>query len=612
MSNAKQTFDWSSQFRGTIQPARLVGKNLKDVEKAFNDVVENRMNENIASHLRLIGLDANQYGIPLDTMIVGMEVPGKFFAFHALAIDDGKKTFGTMQGQLGNEQFTVDKLPCLSFTEEVNKKLLVQVAEAIKVPGETKRTMMCGSSILPVMSVNLEDENAVTSVLVSIYTSIETIVNDVVDKNVLNVAEASSNEYLETRREHTATNAKDEYDQPLRADMQATLTARKANTNEMQAMQSGTELALVTGYLDLLPYQNPNAASFNNFGAFGAQAISPELAGSMNNIETANVVITSVNPGVNQDNSNMLLGFASAFDAFNNQYWWATTLNPFRQPAKNLHSIKGLGYDIAERFRNQNIDYKALPIEDPDFKEEDWRQILNQYISKQISFSFDVALGSASSWRYRFLTEASRENDAQAKQQDSYSWKVLQLADTLTNYKFGEIYARNGGSGRPVSRLENRFILMGNYMCQERQEQRDIRDIDRMFLMSNVVQDDPSMMEYVRRWTTAQIDPNLSVEQRIYIQREILTTVAPNANITGYGIRYDFEGAFVKSLLEALVEAGFTTSFNDVVADGNYANYNATYINRSMVSNMGFTAMRNNIYHNQQQGYNAFNPYANF
>ena len=154
MSNAKQTFDWSSQFRGTIQPARLVGKNLKDVEKAFNDVVENRMNENIASHLRLIGLDANQYGIPLDTMIVGMEVPGKFFAFHALAIDDGKKTFGTMQGQLGNEQFTVDKLPCLSFTEEVNKKLLVQVAEAIKVPGETKRTMMCGSSILPVMSVN--------------------------------------------------------------------------------------------------------------------------------------------------------------------------------------------------------------------------------------------------------------------------------------------------------------------------------------------------------------------------------------------------------------------------------------------------------------------------
>ena len=448
--------------------------------------------------------------------------------------------------------------------------------------------------------------------LVSIYTSIETIVNDVVDKNVLNVAEASSNEYLETRREHTATNAKDEYDQPLRADMQATLTARKANTNEMQAMQSGTELALVTGYLDLLPYQNPNAASFNNFGAFGAQAISPELAGSMNNIETANVVITSVNPGVNQDNSNMLLGFASAFDAFNNQYWWATTLNPFRQPAKNLHSIKGLGYDIAERFRNQNIDYKALPIEDPDFKEEDWRQILNQYISKQISFSFDVALGSASSWRYRFLTEASRENDAQAKQQDSYSWKVLQLADTLTNYKFGEIYARNGGSGRPVSRLENRFILMGNYMCQERQEQRDIRDIDRMFLMSNVVQDDPSMMEYVRRWTTAQIDPNLSVEQRIYIQREILTTVAPNANITGYGIRYDFEGAFVKSLLEALVEAGFTTSFNDVVADGNYANYNATYINRSMVSNMGFTAMRNNMYHNQQQGYNAFNPYANF
>lgn len=612
MSNAKQTFDWSSQFRGTIQPARLVGKNLKDVEKAFNDVVENRMNENIASHLRLIGLDANQYGIPLDTMIVGMEVPGKFFAFHALAIDDGKKTFGTMQGQLGNEQFTVDKLPCLSFTEEVNKKLLVQVAEAIKVPGETKRTMMCGSSILPVMSVNLEDENAVTSVLVSIYTSIETIVNDVVDKNVLNVADASSNEYLETRREHTATNAKDEYDQPLRADMQATLTARKANTNEMQAMQSGTELALVTGYLDLLPYQNPNAASFNNFGAFGAQAISPELAGSMNNIETANVVITSVNPGVNQDNSNMLLGFASAFDAFNNQYWWATTLNPFRQPAKNLHSIKGLGYDIAERFRNQNIDYKALPIEDPDFKEEDWRQILNQYISKQISFSFDVALGSASSWRYRFLTEASRENDAQAKQQDSYSWKVLQLADTLTNYKFGEIYARNGGSGRPVSRLENRFILMGNYMCQERQEQRDIRDIDRMFLMSNVVQDDPSMMEYVRRWTTAQIDPNLSVEQRIYIQREILTTVAPNANITGYGIRYDFEGAFVKSLLEALVEAGFTTSFNDVVADGNYANYNATYINRSMVSNMGFTAMRNNMYHNQQQGYNAFNPYANF
>ena len=202
--------------------------------------------------------------------------------------------------------------------------------------------------------------------------------------------------------------------------------------------------------------------------------------------------------------------------------------------------------------------------------------------------------------------------DAQAKQQDSYSWKVLQLADTLTNYKFGEIYARNGGSGRPVSRLENRFILMGNYMCQERQEQRDIRDIDRMFLMSNVVQDDPSMMEYVRRWTTAQIDPNLSVEQRIYIQREILTTVAPNANITGYGIRYDFEGAFVKSLLEALVEAGFTTSFNDVVADGNYANYNATYINRSMVSNMGFTAMRNNMYHNQQQGYNAFNPYANF
>ena len=595
--NQNNGFTWSTQQWGNqaIQQARLIGVELKSVEKAFEKIIEDRMND--AVQVKFLPLDSQGYGIPLDVMVVSVDVAGKYMASYALGVSDGKKNFGMEEGQLGNERYSVPNVPAMTFRTDNMAKIIEITKKHYKMD-----VMMCGSAVLPLNDLNLDNENNTTVALAAVYDCLATIVNTAEGARPLNVTQANDNEYLVTKREHGVSNIHDEFASPLRADLITTLTAVPSNNNDMRAMSSGAEICQSTAFVDMLPYVSQNGqAALGQSGPFtqaGVQNVNT-------NIEIANIVFTSVTPGVSQSASNMLLGFATAMDAFNNQHYWASTLNPFKQPNGNMHSMRGLGYEISERFRHMNIPFAALPIGQEAFTEREWLEVLNKYVSPDVAFSFDVALGSPSSWRYRFLTDAAKETREQALKEDSFSANILRLADELTGFNFSKIYLANGGNGQPVSRLENRWVLIGSYYNAELKEQRDIRDIDRMFLLSNVVQDDVVNMDTVRRWTAAQTDASLSITQRLHIQSQILKRVVPSAKIDDYGIRYDFDGIFVKSLLEALAAAAFQTTYNDISNDVWQTSQNATYIQRAITSRLGVTMMHNG-YNNSMGGNNNF------
>lgn len=340
---------------------------------------------------------------------------------------------------------------------------------------------------------------------------------------------------------------------PIRNDVQITARLRGQHKQGSIATQP-TTLSQIGGYIDLSYIQpQPTYNAFNQ-EVKGTKCYLPRFVITNTDIRT-----NALQPEL------VLFGLATA-TLLSDRSAWVNAFKPVHGAKEDTRDIGAIGYEV-------NIDPTAkqpMGLIDTDDNSFDLAQVVSAFFHEDLLYSIDIEEGGSDNWLYTELQFAANGDE------DAYN-NVIATADNLTDGHFSKLW--NGGQ---IASHGGNLINLG-YFLDKDGSKKDLRTFDYLALLNLIGRND---LETVVAWSNTMDNESDSPErryaERARIQRALL---GDNYYPKGYALRYDVDGNFLATLVQAIYNAGMT-----IAPENSFANLQQSTRGNPSLANM---ALRN-------------------
>lgn len=470
----------------------------------------------------------------------------KMVAFHTLILAGTGGELPSKYLQAGGSTIEVKQLASDVWEPRLKNFVTGEVARAFGV--NTDVVIEMDATTIPV-DFRLEDDTLVRLTAANALIACNTELEHCLGFQDINLADALSGEVLTTRVLFNDAPTYDSVGKPVRADVTLKMTAQAIQNGQSSGNDRVTEVASLTGYVDMLlavdPKQVQQQAGFaNNVGfanAWGQQQQQQTLQPY-----AAQFVITSMETAQLQTPAAQLLALTNAL-MLQYQNVWANALMP-RPPAKgremmDIRDIGALGYEVPFE-RDESGLPKRVETKSADFDTAVFSYLLSKWVQPGLSFALDVSDAGPDSWFNGVFSAAAQGR------QDAID-EIIRAANVLTNGKFGSRYAKLNGTGQIVSPKPNR-VHRGTYNDPDG-HQRDLRDYDYIAIANMRGDKNPKDLE---TWSNSFLSDE-PIEVRLADRARLLDSMV-QPSYDGWTIRVVFEAVFLQALADSCAEAGLS------------------------------------------------------
>lgn len=248
------------------------------------------------------------------------------------------------------------------------------------------------------------------------------------------------------------------------------------------------------------------------------------------------------------DLANVLLMISTAFPLLDtNTRPWLRNFLP-RHLQHNTGSRSGnfrprdlgaLNYDYKYKTAGQAIVEPFRTNDENEFTIEQFNWLTNSIIQAGAALSIDVPECGDQTWFLRPFAEANSV-------QQAYD-AIVKAADGLTDGRFSQFFNQTQSRLITLPRVER---ILNGYYTDEFGVQRDLRNIDMLYLLNRMGHEDP---EIGRKWAATF---GGGTEAQLAARAKLIDMVASNAVYTGVSVHKTFHPDFLISLDRAITQTG--------------------------------------------------------
>lgn len=248
-----------------------------------------------------------------------------------------------------------------------------------------------------------------------------------------------------------------------------------------------------------------------------------------------------------------ILGVVSSGLLASGENWQSIFTTPAK-PGSRRKSLGLLGYEY-EPFRSTQFVPAEKKVEHTlHASSQDtitFQSLVNAYfVPNSMTLAIDIAKGGRSSWAQQLFLACARRmpgaNDA-----------IIAYLDRLTNGTFSGMWNAIDGD-KNIFQAQTTTIHMGDYTT-ESQGTRDLREIDRLYLLDvtkeNAASPESGVLRYTETFFPGATDDSEGLI-RLHTRREDIKTLEPSARITGLADRLYLHPQFQSIVTAALATSG--------------------------------------------------------
>lgn len=508
--------------------------------------------------ISLIDLDnSNEPALQFSSLVVALRFksePDLGVAYHILLLEaTGDKVTpinDTVGGPMGSQQIEIYRVT----SDALDDVLVKMAADRVRKAFPQGPWLMVDGCVVP-SGFNPDDKGAVHQLALNagLASSTELSIRrpGFQDLNLARVAHDSSMSInIGIQRQQISNTV----GQPVRSDVQASFTSKKANQQgKFAPINSGDKEAKISefsGFVDVL--WNPVAPQ---------NTLNPWVNPAMSQMQTqkymAHMVITNLVSTFGYTPGMVLLSLATAL-SMRDDGNWIQTFRPL-QTGRDEVDITDIGaLNIEANLANdpsgvgQRIDTKA-----DSFKLEDLGQLVAAMMQPGLIISLDYPEVGPQSWYLSVFAAAARGSEPAQR-------IIYEAAQKLTNDSFGRYFPKGAPMFVNVSRIH-----LGTWTDRMGQK-RDIRDIDHIAVCNLVGERNPQV---IREWSDTFWRAQVPEMVRLYTRKRMITSLTQeSANFTGFAQRLTFSKDFLDALVRGIKDTNLPIRVNTPLTGADFNN----------------------------------------
>lgn len=480
----------------------------------------------------------------------------------------------TIQGHAGTPTRTIS-VPVMTsavwdddYRDTVNKV----INEANKL-NNNNVPIIAGVTVIP-RNFDLEDKEAFAKMIRNVSHSLVTEIakNRITGKLVL--TKPSGDKYIGANVSYSNRHIKDSVGLPQRSDVLITLNenTKKANNNQTSLnskLRAKRELGTMAGFVDF--FWNPVAVNQQGgmFGQFGQQQVPTQKY-------TPAFIIRSLKTPVAGVIEAQLLMLLTAGIVGKQNEWVNSLLSNWsdsrREENKNRLNFRDVGalniegnLPLGGQQPTSKYGSPVNTIEDS-FTQESFMQYLGAIVRPELQWALDMPILGAESWYMDRFLESAKHNDASTQ-------AIYAALNEMTNNHFETWFTKLGGGNLW---LGDAVPYHTGYYYGERDEMRDLADIDLLAVMNRLGSTDPTVGErWARTWVPSKDNSEVLLDERLSIITDVLG--GKNYVLTGWGARSFINPNVIVALGQAAAANGFEMSFVTPFANNVNLQHRATF-----------------------------------
>ena len=463
----------------------------------------------------------------------------------------------TIQGHAGQPTRTIS-VPVMTsavwdddYHETVNK--VINEANGFD---PSNQPTIAGVTVIP-RNFDLEDKEAFAKMIRNVSHSLVTEIAKSRMTGKLVLSKPSDDKYIAANVSYSNRHVKDSVGLPQRSDVVITLNenTKRANANRQSLngkLRAKRELGTLTGFVDF--FWNPTAPVQQGgmFGQFGQQQMPTQKY-------TPAFIIRSLKTPVAGVIEAQLLMLLSA-GAVGKQNEWVNSLvsnwsESRREENKNRMNFRDVGalniegnLPLGGQQSTSKYGAPVNTIEDS-FTQESFMQYLGAIVRPELQWALDMPILGAESWYMDRFLDSAKHNKPSTQ-------VIYNALNDMTNGHFEGFFQKLGGGDLW---LGDAVPYHTGYYYGERDELRDLADIDLLAVMNRLGVSDPSVGErWARTWVPSKDNSEVLLDERLSIITDVLG--GKNYVLTGWGARSFLNPNVIVALGHAAAENGFEAS----------------------------------------------------
>lgn len=423
----------------------------------------------------------------------------------------------------------------------------------------SNQPVIVGVTVLP-RSFDFDDKEAFAKMIRNVSMSLMTEVakNRQVSKLVL--GKPAEGKYISAKIDYSSRHIKDSVGLPQRSDILIQLSENSVRTGQNRTSLNGKlrakrEMGQLSGYIDF--FWNPVApVQTNSFGNFGVQQAPTQKYSPVMVVRSLKTPVTGVIEA-------QLLMLMCAGTVSKQNEWINSLLANWSESRREENKNRLNFRDVGALNIEANLPIAGVPtttkygapintIEDS-FTQESFVQYLGSVVRPELHYAVDMPILGAESWYMdRFM--ASTQNDKDGEEEVAAIAKIL---DDMTGNHFSREFEKLGGGqlwlGTPVP-------YHTGYYYGDRDEMRDLADIDLLAVLNRLGTTDPTVGErWANTWVPNTDNTDMLLDERLSIITDVLG--GKNYVLTGWGLRSFINPMVIIALGRAAHENGFKMSY---------------------------------------------------
>ena len=469
--------------------------------------------------------------------------------------------------------------------------------------------LICGVTVIP-RNFDLEDKEAFSRMIRNVSNSLVTEIGTRRTTASIKLGKLQDGEYVAATVAYSNRHQKDALGLPQRSDVLVTVSQNKVRPVNNAGVRSlndksrnKKEIGQMAGFIDFFwnpvaPQQQSNMYGYASQQAVQTQKYSPAF-----------IIRSLKTPISGMLEAQIVLLLTAGVIAKNNEWvnslttrWEESRLDSNRNRV-NFGDVGALNIEgnLPQGGQVSNTKYgRAVNTIEDSFTHEQFQMYLGAMVRPELQYAIDMPIMGAESWYMdRFLESAKDANSVQ-------SAHISQTLDTMTNNKFSECFKALGGGPLWLGKV---VPYHTGYYFNEKDEMRDLADVDLLAVMNRLGATDPTVGErWARTWLPANDNSEVLLDERLAIIRDVLG--GDNYVLTGWGARSFMNPNVIVALGQAAAGVNF-----DMALITPYAK-NSTLQQRTTFEFNGVSGARagsfDNVFQSRGNAQNSNQPFNQF
>lgn len=341
------------------------------------------------------------------------------------------------------------------------------------------------------------------------------------------------------------TQIKNVVGEPMRSDVLISMSStQRGNQNNNQSLNSDArevKFSEISAFMDLV--WNP-VVQQNAFGY--SQNMQQLVPGQLPTQKySARAVISNLAMESIYTPSSIMFALATISTLSHRSNWMLAFRPTTTQPGEiDFRDIGAMNIEAnINNERDNNYYGTRIDTKVASFTLESLGEYINAIITPGLIISMDCPEAGPQSWYTNIFSMAESGNKTALQD-------IMAACQQLTGGAFGQIFPQNA----PVFTDQNNIIHLG-YWTDRAGNQRDIRDVDTIFMANVVGERNPQL---ISQWQNTFLRQEFSLPERLAERKKLIMAVTnETAVFTGFARRVTFSAVFLDSLVKAIQSCNF-------------------------------------------------------